>query len=132
MGAPKRLTTIDSLDAYFGAPGEVVFEGDEKGSSFVYRVKEDGSELRKLIPTANILSCGVSPEGRWVAAQDSRAWSALMVYPAGGGSPTLICGSCSPPQGTDPKPPDMGWTLDAKFLYLKFATSTYAIPLRPP
>jgi eukaryotic-like serine/threonine-protein kinase len=129
--SPRRLTTMDAWDAYFGAPGEVVFEGDEKGTPFVYRVKEDGGQLQKLLPTPFLAAMGVSPDGRWVPAQDASAWGALMVYPAGGGAPIRVCASCSPPQGTDPAPPGMSWTPDRKFLYLKFATSTYAIPLQP-
>jgi Tol biopolymer transport system component len=129
--APRRIATPNSWGAWFAAPGEVVFEGDEKGTLFIYRVKEDGSELQKMVPTSNLFAFSVSPDGRWVAAQDSRAWGALYAFPAGGGAPTLICTSCSPPQGTDPKPPDMVWTPDGKFVYLKFAGSTYAIPLQP-
>ena len=129
--APRLLTTIDSWDAYFGAPGEVVFEGEEKATAFIYRIKEDGSELQKMIPTPFLISLGVSPDGRWVPAQDSSAWGAMMLYPAGGGSPTRICEVCSPPQGTEPVPPGMSWTSDRKFVYLKFAASTYAIPLQP-
>jgi len=129
--APRLLTTIDSWDAYFGAPGEVVLEGEEKATAFIYRVKEDGSELQKMIPTPFLISLGVSPDGRWVPAQDSSAWGAMMLYPAGGGSPTRICEACSPPQGTEPVPPGMSWTPDRKFVYLKFAASTYAIPLKP-
>jgi Tol biopolymer transport system component len=132
--APRRLTTIDSLGsyfgAYFGAPGEVVFAGEEKAVAFIYRIKDDGSELQKMIPTSGLIPFAVSPAGRWVAAQDSRAWGALFVFPAAGDTPTLICGNCSPPQGPDPIPPYMSWTPDGRFLYLKFAASTYAIPLR--
>ena len=55
-----------------------------------------------------------------------------MVYPAGGGSPTLICGSYPPPNiDNGPMPSQLSWTPDGRFLYLKFATSTYAIPLKP-
>ena len=129
--APRRIATVNSWEAWFGAPGEVVFLGDEKATLFVYRIKEDGSDLEKMVPTSNLFAFSVSPDGRWVAAQDSRTWGALYAFPAGGGAPTLICTSCSPPQGTDPKPPDIGWTPDGKFLYLKSAGSTYAIPLRP-
>ena len=57
--------------------------------------------------------------------------SDLMVYPAGGGSPTLICGGVPPPQGPDLVPPPLSWTPDGRFLYLKFAESMYAIPLQP-
>jgi Tol biopolymer transport system component len=129
--APQRIATLNGWAAWFGAPGDVIFEGEEKGTLFVYRIKEDGSELQKMIPTPYVYAFGVSPDGRWVTAQDSRAWGALYAFPAGGGAPTLICPSCSPPQGTDPKPPDMGWTPDGRFIYLKLAGSTYAIPLRP-
>jgi Tol biopolymer transport system component len=129
--APRRIATLNSWAAWFGAPGEVVFEGEEKGTLFIYRIKEDGSELQKMIPMSNLLLFSVSPDGRWLAAQDSRAWGALFAFPAGGGAPTQLCSSCSPPQGTDPKPPDMVWTPDGKFVYLKFGGSTYAIPLRP-
>ena len=124
--APRRLTTMESREAYFGASGEVVVAAD-----LIYRVNEDGSELQKLIPTSGLIPFGISPDGRWIPAQDSRAWGALFVFPAGGGSATLICGSCSPPQGVEPTPPYMIWTPDGKFLYLKFAASTYAIPLQP-
>ena len=82
--------------------GDVVFDGEEKGTSFVYRVKEDGSELQKMLPTPNLAVFGVSPDGRWISAEDARAIRrCAVVYPAGGGSPTLVCGSCSPPQGTE-------------------------------
>jgi serine/threonine protein kinase/WD40 repeat protein len=128
---PRRLTTIDSWEAYFGAPGEVIFEGDQKGTPYIYRIKEDGSELQTMIPKPFLISLGVSPDGRWVPAQDSSAWGAMMLYPAGGASPIRVCENCSAPQGTDPVPHGMSWTPDGRFLYLKFATSTYAIPLRP-
>jgi len=128
---PQRLTTMDCWDAYFGAPGEVVFECEEKTTPFIYRVKEDGSGLQKLIPTPFLIAQGVSPDGQWIPAQDSSAWGALAVFPAGGGPPTRICEGCSTPQGTDPMPPSMKWTPDGRFLYLRFGTSTYAIPLRP-
>ncbi len=128
--APRRLTTVDGGEAYFGAPGEVVFGSQEKAAIFIYRIKEDGSELQKMIPTV-LLPFGVSADGRWVPVADPKAWGALMVYPAGGGSPIRICDGCSPPPGPDPMPPPLSWTPDGRFLYLKFADSTYAIPLQP-
>jgi len=72
----------------------------------------------------------VSPDGRWISAQDTRAFGALMAYPTAGGSATLICETCSVPQGTDPIPPDMSWTPDGKFVYVNFGDSTFAIPLK--
>jgi len=129
--APRRLSAMDSWEAYFGAPGEVVFEGVEKGTPFVYRIREDGSELQKIIPTPFLVTQSVSPDGRWVAAQDSSAWGALVLYPAGSGASRRVCVGCSLPQGTDPVPPSMKWTPDGRFVYVKFGTSTYSIPLPP-
>ena len=129
--APRRLSTMDSWVAYFGAPGEVVLEGDEKGALYIFRIKEDGSELQKMLPTPFLVAQGVSPDGQWVPAQDSSAWGALVLHAAGGGSRKRVCENCSKPQGTDPIPPTLKWTPDGKFLYLRFETSTYAIPLQP-
>jgi serine/threonine protein kinase len=130
--APRQLSTFDSSEAYFGAPGEVVFAGEEKAVTFLYRIKDDGSELHQMFPAKMlIVPFGVSPDGRWVPAQDPAAWGSLMVYPAEGGTPTLICASCSAPQGTERIPSPLSWTPDGRFVYLKFESSTYAIPLRP-
>jgi dipeptidyl aminopeptidase/acylaminoacyl peptidase len=128
---PRRLTAMDCWEAYFGAPGEVVFDCQEKVAPFIYRIKEDGSELQKIIATPFLVSQSVSPDGRWVPSQDSSAWGALVLYPARNGAPKRVCEGCSMPQGTDPAPPSMKWTPDGRFVYVKFGTSTYAIPLRP-
>ncbi len=132
--APRRLTPADGLraiEAHFGVPGEVVFAADEQGVAFIYGIKEDGSGLQKLIPTSGLILFGVSPDGQWLPAQDSRAWGSLFVFPSGGGAPRPICTGCSPPQGPEPTPPHMSWTPDGRFLYLNFAGTTYSIPLRP-
>jgi Tol biopolymer transport system component len=132
--APRRLTTIDAWVAYFGAPGEIVFASEEKAASFMYRMKDDASGLQKISPTPMLLPFSVSSDGRWVPAAEGpspETRNALMVYPIAGGSPTLIC-KCYPPPNIDngPMPSQMSWSPDGKFLYLKFATSMYAIPLQ--
>lgn len=128
--APRRLTTIASFGVYFSTPGELVFAGLEKdGSISIYRIGEDGSGMEKMVGTPNILTFDASRNGQFVIAQDMRQWGSLKVYPRDHGDPVVVCDSCSPPQGTDPKPPDMNWSPDRQFLYLKFDGSTYAIPL---
>ena len=129
--APRRLTTMDGWAVFFGAPGEVVFGGAEKEVMLIYRIKDDGSELEKLVPTPMLIPFAVSPDGRWVPAQTPNRPGDSTVYPAGGSSPTRICGDCSQPQGTDVIPPPLSWTPDGRFVYLKFAASTFAIPLQP-
>jgi Tol biopolymer transport system component len=128
--APRRLTTKDGFVAFFGASGEVVFDAEENGATFSHRIKDDGSEFQKLLPTPNLAVFAVSPDGRWVSAETPTQFGATMVYPVGGGPPTLICGGCNPPQGTDMVPARLSWTPDGKFLYLILGGATFAIPLQ--
>ena len=96
---PRQVTTMDAAAAFFGAPGEVLFAGQK--DFYVYRIKDDGSELQKVITTP-LLPLAVSPDGQWIAVQDPTAWGALVVYPAGEGSPRRLCDLCAPPWGTEP------------------------------
>jgi Tol biopolymer transport system component len=127
---PRRLATANTWETYFGRAGEVVFGAVEDGGAIaVYRVNVDGSGTEKMIGTPGIFPFTTSPDGESVAAQNTGEWSSLKVYPRGGGPPTLICQTCSPPQGTAPLPADMSWSPDGRFMYLKFTGSTFAIPL---
>jgi dipeptidyl aminopeptidase/acylaminoacyl peptidase len=126
---PRQLTSMNALVAYFGAPGEVFFGGAEE--YFVYRVKETGGEVQKVIPSPSS-PLAVSPDGRWIAVDDPSAWGALMVYPVDGGAPLRMCDRCAPPWGTDTMPFYIGWTPDSRILYWSFAyNATYAIPVAP-
>lgn len=133
--APRQVTTNDVLRAYFGPGGSLIFMGEEKGAKVVYRVKQDGSELQKVvrIDSAGVLF-SVSPDGKWVAGQGSTEEMAFptMVYPVGGGSPTLLCVTCGTGNGVERVGPSgVSWSPDGKFLYLNPQGSIYAIPLRP-
>jgi hypothetical protein len=130
--APRQVTAIDARAAYSVAGGYLIFMDQEK---LVYRVKEDGSELQKLLridSAATLFS--VSPDGKLVVIPDRTdmmSWPAV-VYPVGGGSPRLLCVPCT--SGSDavhPGPPGVSWSPDGKFLYLKFQESIYGIALRP-
>jgi hypothetical protein len=76
----------------------------------------------------------VSPDGKWVVFvpdPTDEMVSAVMLYPVGGGSPTLICGTCQENKVNSPGPSILSWSPDRKFLYLNFQGSIYSIPLRP-
>jgi Tol biopolymer transport system component len=142
--APRQVTASDARKAFFGTAGDVVFFGQEKGTNFLYRVKEDGSELPRVVPTPHYLGrqiyvadygLSVSPDGKWVVVSGPTEDmpGAVVVYPVGGGSPALICGTCAQGQSFErgPGPYNVSWSPDGKFLYLNFQGSIYAIPLRP-
>ena len=132
--APRRLSTaVAAWNVFFGARGQLVFMGADpakQGALFVYRINEDGSGFETMVETSNILPFSVSPDGRFVIAQDSRAFGSLKAYAKGIADPVVICQTCSFPQGTAPAPPDLAWSPDGRFMYLKFGGSTYAIPLK--
>jgi Tol biopolymer transport system component len=124
---PRQVTPMEASAVFFGAPGEVLFAGQK--DFYVYRVKDDGSELQKVITTP-LLPLAVSPDGQWIAVQDPTAWGALVVYPAGTGSPRRLCDRCAPPWGTEPPAFYFGWSPDSQFAYWTFTGATYAIPLQ--
>ena len=124
---PRQVSTMDAMAAFFGEPGEVLFAGLE--DFIVYRVKDDGSELQKVITTP-LLPLAVSPDGKWIAMQDPTDWGALLVYPTGEGPPRRLCNLCSPPWGTEPEPHYFGWAPTSEFAFWNFANATYAIPLQ--
>ena len=132
---PRQISARNGWMAYFAAAGQIVLTGEDKSGVFLYRIKDDGSELQKVSLLTTLLPFSVSPDGQWVPAAEGpspETRNALMVHPVEGGSPTMICRCYPAPNITDgPMPPQMSWTPDGKFLYLKFENSLYSIPLRP-
>jgi Tol biopolymer transport system component len=133
--SPRQIAAINARKVYPGGDGRVIFKGNENGSNFVYRVKEDGTELQKLL---RIDSAGplfsASPDGRWIAIpapMTEIAWPA-MAYPVAGGPPKLICVTCTDENDVERTGPvAVSWSADGKFLYLRFQDSTCLVPLRP-
>jgi eukaryotic-like serine/threonine-protein kinase len=126
--APRRLTSLDSVNAFFGADGDVFFVGGQDSTTFLYRMKEDGSGLRKVTPDPVKLLYDVSPDGQWVAVWAGRS---AVVYPAGGGVPTIVCPACAN-RGPRDQPALVTWSRDGRFVYLHETglRQTYALPVR--
>ena len=132
---PRKIISSDVWKAYLVASGYVIFAGRENGTSFVYRVKEDGSELRKIVGFDSAATLFTpSPDGKVVAipgSTEKTVWPA-MAYAIEGGSPKLLCVPCA--SGNDVErtlSPGISWSPDGKFLYLNLQQSIYAIPLSP-
>jgi serine/threonine protein kinase/Tol biopolymer transport system component len=143
--APRQLAS-GGIMAFFGADGDVLFQGyhQERTNIFLYGVKGDGSEPPQVLPaplyqgrqldfTAGPAS--ISSNGKWVVVQGGivKLWGAVVVYPVNGGTPTVVCAACATPPDFERGWQDLyvDWTPDEKFLYLNFRGSVYAIPLRP-
>ena len=131
--APRRLAN-DGTQAFFGAGNDVLFgSGEGKGAS-IFRVRQDGTNLRKAIEgPIHFGPYSVSPDGNhvasWVQGSTEDTARSVMVFPLNGGAPTTICGSCA---GRDSEfPPPVNWSPDGKFVYLGFwENGAFAVPLR--
>jgi Tol biopolymer transport system component len=136
-----RVTSQNAATAFFGARNEVIFAGDDSGAKFVFRVREDGTDLQKIVRTSDGFALSVSPDGKRVVVKTNPIGDlvgTMMVYPVDGGSPALLCENCGAGDNVvrrleraGPPPSVVSWSRDGKFLYLNFREAVYAIPLRP-
>ncbi|HZQ52598.1 MAG TPA: winged helix-turn-helix domain-containing protein [Bryobacteraceae bacterium] len=130
--APRCLSSLEADRAFFGVKGEVFFWGRGEQGSFVYRVREDGSELQRALPSSMIYVYDISPD-----AQALAAWrgSAVQVFPTSGGAPTDVSTVCAAAGGEDRgiTPPCVSWSPGGEFLYLNDRTAgeIYAVPIPP-
>jgi serine/threonine protein kinase len=142
--SPRQVTTRDARKAFFGTTGDVLFSGQENGTNFLYRVKEDGSDLPEPLPIPDYLGrrvyladsgFSVSPNGKWavVRSPTDDMPTGVVVYPIGGGSPTLICEKCVQESSFErgPAPYHVNWSPDGTLFYLRFEGSVYSIPVQP-
>jgi serine/threonine protein kinase len=133
--APRQFTSTFAFTAFFGADGEVFYSALEKDLAAVYRVKEDGSDLRKAIPQPTYFMNDISPDGKYIAvsvpASTQETGSGLtVVYPLEGGSPTTVC-ICGNRAPDAPQP--VSWSPDGKLFYISLVggQTVYSVPLRP-
>jgi DNA-binding winged helix-turn-helix (wHTH) protein/Tol biopolymer transport system component len=90
---PRPIPNVEGRTAKFGPSGEIFFRRVEGSSGFVYRVRSDGSGLRKALEQPVLALTGVSPDGRWIEVwapfPDNRP-AAVQVVPLDGGAPVVI------------------------------------------
>jgi serine/threonine protein kinase/Tol biopolymer transport system component len=112
---PRQITPSDQEDdvAQFLRNGDIVFRRHEQGGYFVYGMKADGSDLRKLVPIPIGQLGSVSPSGDFVTLmvkEGSRDEISVLLYKVADGTSRSVCGACFP-----------YWSRDGKRLYISFA-----------
>jgi hypothetical protein len=93
---PQQIPNVEGRTAMFGSSGEIFFRRIEGSSGFVYRVRPDGTGLRKALEQPVLALSGVSPDGRWLevwSPPPGNGPAAVQVFPLGGGNPVLIGGN---------------------------------------
>jgi len=126
---PRQIPNVEGGSPTFGPDGEVFFRHVEGGDGFVYRVRQDGTGLRKAVEQPVLLmgSGSVSPDGRWL-----EAWAPLpgngppatQAFPLNGGPAVEIANAMR-----------LTWSPNRRFAFLSSNTfavgKTYVVPLPP-
>ncbi len=137
--SPRRLTTFEASRPFFGPDGDILFLRREDESDYVYRMKEDGTGGKKVVPDPVIYLIALSPDGRWlitwVAHEGAESTYALVSYPTRGGPTKLVCSACNVSGPYNPGAPMVSWARDQRFLYFRsilggMGHRTFVIPLR--
>lgn len=132
---PRLLSALDSDRVLFSPSDDIWFVGDEGGTKYLYRVKEDGSGLRKVLPDPMLFLYAISPDGESFAAWEAKT-SSVAIYSTDGKSRTFLCSHCGSAgdENRGVTPPMVQWSRDSKFVYLHSPHSTstgqtYIVPL---
>ncbi|MBV9180309.1 MAG: PD40 domain-containing protein [Acidobacteria bacterium] len=118
--APMQVPEEEGASPMFGPTGEIFFRRLEKTSTFVYRIRPDGTGLRKAFPDPIFLLLSVSPEGKWIigwAPLPGTGQPAIQAFPLNGG-PAVVIGRRS----------FLSWSLDGRSALL---AGSYFVPLAP-
>jgi serine/threonine protein kinase len=132
--SPPRplLPDMEGDGAIFGPTGEIFFRGREGSYGFAYRVRPDGTGLRKALNYPVINTIAISPDTKWLLIYgrlSEEQHGGLIALPLEGGDPVRISESSR----------HIRWSRDGKSLFLSVGGSgysmamgrTYVIPLAP-
>jgi len=122
--APRQLTSGGEYRAFFGKPGEIVYQGNQPTPK-VMKIRDDGSG-QSVASDVNIIQLqNVSPDGKWALVGTTPAGghgerNALVVaVPLDGGEPITVCDTCSFGFGvTRFSVPLVSWSPDGKAMYV--------------
>ncbi|MGA3225024.1 MAG: protein kinase [Acidobacteriaceae bacterium] len=139
--SPRQLVTPEADNPIFARNGEIFFSMKQGGFNYIFRMKEDGTDLRKAIPDPVGHLISLSPDDRWIVASahsDNSGLSGIVSgYPMGGGPPRVLCRVCAV-GSFDIGPPFVSWSLDQRSMYISSPHTggndqrkTIVIPLNP-
>ena len=141
--APRQLTFGGEDRAFFGRPGQILYQGTQIPSK-IMRISEDGSgqDVVSDLPIMQLQS--VSPDARWALIGTTPPNghgdrnSVIMAVPLEGGAPITVCETCSVGFGTArSSAPLLSWSLDGKWVYVSLrqfpfgSMKTAVIPIKP-
>jgi len=130
---PRQIPGAVGNQPKFGPDGEIFFRHLEESSraegtlGFLYRIRADGTQMRKALDQPVLLFWAVSPDGNWVSAWapvSVNGPASTQVFPLGGGTPVPIESGGA-----------LTWSRDGRSVYMSEGATaeseTYVIPLKP-
>jgi serine/threonine protein kinase len=131
--SPRTIPNVEGDSPIFTPDGDVVFRAREGTYGSAYRVRPDGTGLKKLLDYPVIETRGISGDGKWLvvyaryAPPGGEMTGATLAFPLEGGPPMYVFG----PGSQRP----VEWSADGKTLFLVpsegTAAMTFAVPLPP-
>jgi serine/threonine protein kinase len=141
--APRQLTSGGEFRAFFGKPGQIVYEGAQTQPK-IMSINEDGTGQVALSDLDITQLQNVSPDGRWalVGATPPDGHgdrnTTVMAVPLEGGAPITVCDRCTFGFGTVRfSAPLLSWSLDGKWEYVRLrpflfsSSKTVVMPIKP-
>ena len=121
---PRQIPNVEGEQPVFGATGEIFFRRVDGTSAFLYRVREDGGQLRKAFDMPIVNLSAESPDRHWLAL----GTGGVVIFQVDGGAPirTQIRASET----------TLKWSGDGKHVFVQGKGSTnldkaYVLPLAP-
>jgi hypothetical protein len=85
---PRQIPGVEGRTPYFGKDGEIFFRSLEEPFHHAYRVREDGTGLRRLSDRSILGLHGISQDGQWVVAKiHTERGDTFISLPVRGGAP---------------------------------------------
>ena len=126
--SPTRISPPRAIDdsPFFLPDGDLVFRAIEGDSNFLYRMKADGTDRRKISTQSVIDAIAISPDGRWFVAAsprpDQEHTAQVTAFAVDGSTSLTLCTSyCS-----------LTWDTSGKFVYVAFSLmreGSYLLPV---
>jgi len=129
---PRQILGVMGECPLFGPGQEIIFRGLEHYPDFAYRIREDGTGLRKATDRPVVWLSALSPDRGWLLAKVPG--SSIVAFPLGGGSPVKI----SAPGANVIVDTRVRWSPDGRRVFIPIIRSyssyaggdlTYVVPL---
>jgi eukaryotic-like serine/threonine-protein kinase len=96
--SPREFpSTVDEDAPEVDHNGNIYFRAAEGGSNFLYRMKDDGSDRIRALPSSILEFQSISPDGHWAivgtasSQRPDSLFASLTAFPLSGASPVIIC-----------------------------------------